>query len=293
MINLNFLAIGVGITVGTITRYLLLKDDYRNYPSFPNGYLIHLTVGFVAAALGSVAVPAILNEDFVAVTFLALAIQQFREVRKMEKESLLDLEDTEQIPRGSPYIDGLAKSFEARNYVVLLTALVTSGTILFVPSFIGIRILIGILVGLSFQYGIAHITKDKQVGDVADVYLAKIEFRDYDLFVDDIFLTNIGLAMQRDWILEKGIGVIIEPRNVAASITLINFGSRQAIIHEVARVLGVKQHYQSRRDFSTERIGLFVVAVENDSKALLEVIKQVPLLESVRRKKILQLKEEE
>lgn len=78
--SINLWAIGSGILVGTVSRFALLKNDYRNYPSVPNGYLIHLTIGFVAAALGSVAVPALLKEDYVAVTFLALAIQHFRDV---------------------------------------------------------------------------------------------------------------------------------------------------------------------------------------------------------------------
>ncbi len=293
MPNLNLLAITTAIAIGTLTRYLLLQDDYRNYPSFPNGHLIHLTVGFVAAALGSVAIPALLNEDYVAVTFLTLAIHQFREVRKMENSSLMNLEDTELIPRGAPYVDGLAKSFEARNYVVLLTSLVTSSVILFVPTFFSVRVGLGAIAGLLFQYFVAHITKDKCVGDVADVFTAAIHFQDSNLYVDNIYLTNVGLPLHQEHILNDGIGIIIEPHNLAAAVTLMNYGSRQAIIHEVARILGVRQYYESRRDSFSHRIGMYILVVENDPKALVQVIEQVPLLESLRRKKILDFKEEQ
>jgi len=36
-----------------------------------------------------------MTKNFVAVTFLTFAIQQFRDVRKAERESLKDLENTE------------------------------------------------------------------------------------------------------------------------------------------------------------------------------------------------------
>ena len=103
------------IIIGTLARILTIKEDFRQYPSYPNGFFIQIITGFVAAALGAVAIPALLSKNFVAVTFLTLALQQFRDVRKMEKESLSDLEETEFTYRGKAYIDGIAKTFEARN----------------------------------------------------------------------------------------------------------------------------------------------------------------------------------
>ncbi len=110
------LFISIGILVGFISRWWMLRGDVRQYPTFPNGYLIHLTTGFIAAAIGAVAYPALLGKNFVAVTFLSLAIQQFRDIRKMEKETLHALERDNYAPRGESYIDGIAKTFEARNY---------------------------------------------------------------------------------------------------------------------------------------------------------------------------------
>lgn len=121
----DLILIVTAILAGTLARLLALKEDYRQYPSYPNGYLIHLITGFVSASLGAVAVPAIMTKNFVAVTFLSLAIQQFRDVRKMERGSLKDLENTEFTPRGDAYIDGIPNTFEARNYFALLVALAT------------------------------------------------------------------------------------------------------------------------------------------------------------------------
>lgn len=116
----HIILIITAIILGTLARVLTIKEDYRQYPSYPNGYLIHLITAFIAASLGAVAVPALMTKNFVAVTFLVLAIQQFRDVRKMERNSLKDLENTEYTYRGDAYIDGIAKTFESRNYFALV-----------------------------------------------------------------------------------------------------------------------------------------------------------------------------
>jgi len=104
----------------------MLRSDYRHYPTYPHGQLIHLALGFIAASLGAVAVPAIMKPDYTAVTFLVLAAQQFRDVRNMERENLSKLEETKLIRRGNDYIEGIARVFEARNYLVIFTAFLTS-----------------------------------------------------------------------------------------------------------------------------------------------------------------------
>jgi hypothetical protein len=81
-----------GIVMGTIARIVTLHVDYRQNPSFPGGVFINLVTGFIASILGAMAIPAILAKDFTAVTFLTLAIQHFRDIRKLESESLGKLE---------------------------------------------------------------------------------------------------------------------------------------------------------------------------------------------------------
>lgn len=113
----------------------MLRGDVRQYPNYPNGYLIHLTTCFIAAALGSVAYPALLGKNYVAVTFLTLAIQQFRDIRKMEKETLYSLERNSYAPRGESYIDGIAKTSEARKYIVMIASLTTTLSACIIRSF--------------------------------------------------------------------------------------------------------------------------------------------------------------
>ncbi|MDF2903643.1 MAG: sporulation protein involved in spore envelope assembly, partial [Bacillus sp. (in: firmicutes)] len=112
--------------IGTISRIYMLKTDYRQYPTYLHGKIIHIALGFIAAGLGTVAIPAILKEDFTAITFLTIAASQFREVRNMERNTLTELDGYEMVPRGSTYIEGIAIAFESRNYLVILTSLVTT-----------------------------------------------------------------------------------------------------------------------------------------------------------------------
>ena len=66
--------------MGFLARLYMLRTDYRQYPSYPQGYVIHLSVGLIASFLGAVALPALLAENYEAATFLALAATQLREV---------------------------------------------------------------------------------------------------------------------------------------------------------------------------------------------------------------------
>lgn len=67
--------------------------------------------------------PAFLEGEFSAVSFLLLAASQFREVRNVERATLQAMERTEMVPRGTGYIEGIARTFEARNYLSIWVAL--------------------------------------------------------------------------------------------------------------------------------------------------------------------------
>ncbi len=92
--------IATGVIIGTLARIYTLKIDLRQIPTYPSAYFNNIILGFIASALGAIAIPAILAKDFVAVTFLTVAVQQFREVRTAERESLGKLEHTEYVKRG-------------------------------------------------------------------------------------------------------------------------------------------------------------------------------------------------
>lgn len=273
-----------GLIFGTIARMLLLVSDYRQYPGYPHGYVTHLSLGFIAAALGGVAVPALAEKEFTAVTFLALAAQQFREIRDMERESLAQLELSELVPRGPDYIEGIARVFESRNYLVMATALATSAAAYFWGW--SYAVLIG-LVMLGVDRQLMH---GRVVGDIAEVVPAKVHFQGALLMVDDIVIMDVGLPESRERILREGLGVLIKPKDDNARATLSNAGQRQAILHTVAVLLGTKleigeQEWTplARKNIDTGAIGLFILPNEPDIQCLIEAINRVPVLESAKR----------
>ena len=271
------------IIVGTIARLLTIKEDYRQYPSYPNGYLIHIITGFVAAALGAVAVPALLSKNFIAVTFLTLALQQFRDVRKTEKESLSDLEETEYTYRGSAYIDGIAKTFEARNYLAFISAFTTSLTITILKtSFIGI--VIGILSGFIVLYFLQRFTKGKTVGDIAEVKEGKVEVKESSLYVDSIYVSNLlGTENAVKLFQEEGMAVVIHPKENHFRINLDNFGQRQAVLFEACRALGVKRYQFTRKDYEEGRVIIALVPIKRDRDMLIQAVEKCPLIDSTKK----------
>jgi uncharacterized protein len=270
------------IIIGTLARIITIKEDFRQYPSYPNGYLIHLVLGFVAAALGAVAIPALMTKNFIAVTFLTLAIQQFRDVRKSERESLKDLENTEFAYRGNAYIDGISKTFESRNYFSLLVALGTGITIQLVDSKSSlINIVSGAIVGFILIYVLNRFSKGKTIGDISEVKEGKIEVKNHELFVDGIYVSNLlGTENASKLFQEEGRAVIIYPKKDHFRVTLENFGQRQAALFEATKTLGVKRYHFTRRDFNDGRVVIALVPIVNDIDGLIEVVKKTPLLES-------------
>jgi hypothetical protein len=275
----------IPVLCGTLARYLTLIIDYRQYPTYPNGYLIHLVTGFISSGIGAIAIPALLEKNFEAVTFLLLATEQFREVRRIEKESLQDIDDIEHVFRGESYIDGIAKTFEARNYFSLLVSFVASLTMHIIPhKFIIINILCGILSGAISLYILKTFSKGKAVGDIADIKIAKITIKNSELYVDDIFVTNhLGTDKSRKLVESSGMAAIIYPKAGHFNRILNHNGQRQAIIFEACRILGLKRYHYTRCDYETGRVAIVMVPILYDEGAFLEIIKKTPLIESIKK----------
>ncbi len=274
-------AIFLGIVLGTAFRYFMLRSDYRQYPTYPHGMVIHLSLGFIAAVLGSTAVPALIDKEYTAVTFLALAAQQFRDVRNIERQMLDSIEKSELVPRGPDYIEGIARVFEARNYLVILIAIAVSGISIYTNIFWGIA------VALVAAPLINKFMQGKVIKDIAKVRTGDIRFEGPNLFVEDIHFMNLGTKEARDTVLEKGIGIVIEPYDDNARATLANTGQRQAISHDAAALLGVYRDVDTaefmpivRRNLDTGRIGLIILPIEKDKESLIKAVEGVPVLES-------------
>lgn len=274
-----------GIAVGTVARLITLKVDFRQIPTYPSAYFSSIIFGFIASALGAIAVPAIAARDFTAVTFLTLAVTQFREVRKSERESLGKLEHTEYARRGEAYIDGIAKTFESRYYVSLISSLITVLVMKIVNhSIMLINVIAGALAGLIVMYLCYRFTKGKTIAHICKVGFGKIDVRGSELYVDDMFVTNyLGTDRSRELFQKEGIAVVLEPRDQLSRITLENSGQRQAVLYEAVRTLGVKRYQFMRKNFTTGKIIIAFVPLINDPDRLIRAVSHTPVLENSRK----------
>lgn len=270
-----------GIIVGVISRIIMLRTDYRQYPTYLHGKIIHIALGFIAASLGTIAIPALLEEQYTAITFLTVAASQFREVRNMERNTLAQLDAYELVPRGNAYIEGIAIAFESRNYLVIFTSMITTIAYIFFPIWIAIIVALICMV-------LSRILMDGgKLEDIVDIEYVEPHFENEGLYVDNIYIMNIGLSERRKEILQNGMGFILKPKNFNARITIANIGQRQAILHDVSNALGVFRDTGTpalvplaKRDLNDGRVGVFILPQEKNIDKALEIIGKVPNLEN-------------
>lgn len=275
----------LGILVGTTARFATLRIDSRQVPSYPNSYFINIVTGFFAASLGSAAIPSLLSDDFTAITFLMLAVQHFRDIRNQTQRSLEQIDSAGYAPRGSAYIDGISKTFEARNYISLLTAL---GTVLFLylvmSENIWINLGVALIAGSALTGIMIHFTKGKCIGDICTLHFGEIQVQGSALYVDDIHVTSmLGLAKKQKLFLDEGVALVAAPKSEQQRLTLENKGQRAAILHDAACSLGTKELYFTKRSLSDGRVVIAFVPMIKDKEKILETIRKTPVLESIRK----------
>ncbi|QHT63881.1 hypothetical protein GXP70_11620 [Paenibacillus lycopersici] len=271
----------LGVAFGLCSRLMMLRTDYRQYPTYPHGRIIHISLGVIAAALGAVAIPALYKKDFTAITFLTLAAQQFRDVRNMERQTLSKIDSMELVQRGSTYIEGIAMVFEGRNYLVILSSLLTS--------------LASLALGLPFGIGMGVLTllfvnflkSGKSVSHIAKAEIAEVRQDGPDLFVGDIYIMNVGLSANQQIIADRGLGIILTPYNPNGKATLSNLGQRQAILFDLSTILGVYRDDgepalvpMAKLDIKDGRLAVFLLPQEKDAEKAKAVVLKVPILES-------------
>jgi hypothetical protein len=273
-----------GIVSGLIARIITLIVDNRQVPTFPNGLFINLVTGFIAASLGAVAIPALILQDFTAITFLALATQHFRDIRKIEFESMLKLDHVGFSKRGEAYIDGIAKTYEARHYICLVSAVVTVLVMLIVGKGNTIlQVAAGLAAGLAATLLMKRYTKGKSVGDICEIKPGKIRVEGSELYVDDIFVTSVlGTERSRELFLREGLAVVVTPKDDVFRISLDNYGQREAMLFEACRALGAKRFRFTRKSYAKGVIVIAFVPIVRNIDTMIDAIKSTPILESSR-----------
>jgi len=271
--------------LGAVARGVMLNIDYRQFPSYPHSYLIHLTMGMIAAILGAITIPVLVEKEFIAITFLTLAAQHFRDVRNLERKSLKEMEETELIPKGNAYIEGIAKVFEARNYLAFLTALITAIIYYLFNWYLSLTL------GIITAYLLHQLMKGPAIADIARVKIVSLTVKNFNIGVDNLIMMNVGEKESLKKWQEEGVGIQIIPRDENARTTLANLGQRQAIIHDLTILMGIKldegiQQYTPLARIKLDKgiLNIIVIPQEPDEKYIKQAIKKIPVLESAQRK---------
>ena len=229
--------------IGTLCRFFVLRVKDKQYPSRPQDYIEQIIVAALASSLGAIALPALIDKEFSALTFLAVGIQQFQSLSQQEQITLENIEKDEIIEKGQPYINEIASTYEARSYISLFSALISSIIYIYVArkydagilSCTLLAILGGVIVALIFR----RLLRRKSVNDVADIYMAKISFDGPILKVNNIVMTNIGLKDSRKKYLEKGLAIEIVPKSMSDFGIVNDIGQQKAIMHNIYIHLGM------------------------------------------------------
>jgi uncharacterized protein len=119
------------------------------------------------------------------------------------------------------------------------------------------------------------------------VQSAEVRIDGPDLFVGDIYIMNVGLKVNQEIIAQRGMGFILKPYNSNGKATLSNLGQRQAILYDMATILGVYRDDgepalipMAKLDMRDGRLAVFTLPQELNSDKGKEVILRVPILES-------------
>lgn len=277
----HMLGVIIGVVFGVLARIVMLQTDYRQYPTYPHGKIIHISLGVIAAGLGSVAVPSLLDKNYTAVTFLGVAAQQFRDVRNMERQTLDKIDGVSLVPRGPTYIEGIAMVFEGRNYLVIFSSFLATAFSIGFGWYWGIAAgIVSLFLALRFKSG-------KHLGDIADIEAAEVRIEGPDLYVGDVYIMNVGLKEDREAIARHGVGLMIKPHTAGARITIANPGQRQAMLHDISSILGVFKDQgepallpMARLHMESGRMGVFLLPQERDAEKARLAALHVPVLES-------------
>ena len=280
----------VALLIGILSRGLVLRITDKQYPSRPQDYLEQIIISGLAAALGAIAFPALIDKEFSALTFFAVAIQQFQGLSQEEQISIENIDEGEVVPKGAAYIEEISSTYESRSYISLFSSLVASVLYIyparayklgFLPCTI-LAIIGGAIVGFIFKWYL----KRRSIGDIADVVEAKINFDGPILKVNDVYINNIGLEDSRDRYLNQGIAIELIPKDMKAYGIISDLGQRQAILHNLFIHFGINKDVDekdllaiTKLDLNKNTLVIPYLPLVKDMDEVMKVVKSTPILE--------------
>ncbi|WP_250672728.1 YIEGIA domain-containing protein [Paraclostridium ghonii] len=284
-------AFGVAIVLGVISRLIVLRIINKQQPTLPQDYIEQLILSFIASSLGAIALPALLDKEFAALTFLAVGIQQFQEVASEEEITLTNLESDELVKKGKTYVSDIAKSYEVRNYLSIFSSLAAS--IAFITTFntFGVNFIMctisSIIAAAIVGYIFKKILSNKSLEDIVDVEVVPIEFDGPLLKVGGVVLTNIGLESSKQKYLEKGIGLKVIPKDMVSAGIIGDPAQQQVMLHNVYIHMGIDRDVDepefvpiARTNPKDKSVNFGYIPLVEDKDLTVEAIKSTPILDS-------------
>lgn len=289
----------IGLIIGIISRLIMLNLDEKQYPTQPNILTSQIVLAFVASSLGALLIPALISRSYTSITFLSLAAEQFRQVRTNRRDTLQDLEPLQLVPRGNSFIEEIARTYEIRNYMCIVTSFITVASFYILSSETrmsdNVAIIISTILGLAIALMLRKLLSRDSIDDIADVSIVDISFvKGSILKVGNLQgITNIGLKSDRERYLKDGIGIAIKPKNNNyTNAAILSYpGQRQVICYNLYSRLGVLRENNEpaftpipRMDLNTQTLYIAFIPMEKDEKKVIEAVKSCPILDSSRGK---------
>lgn len=291
----------IAIAIGIISRIIMLNLDQKQYPSEPNILLSQIVLASIASGLGALLVPALIERSYTSITFLSLAAEQFRQVRENRRNTLQHLEETQLVQRGSAFIEEIARTYEVRNYMCIITSFFTVGVYYILKTEFkfgtNISLIIGSLGGLILAFILKKLISRQSIDDIADVVPVEISFVDGNILkVGELKgITNIGLEKDKERYLSKGLGIEIIPKDnsyINSSI-LLDPGQRQAIVYNIYSRMGILRDSNEpafvplpRRNPKKESLVIAYIPTEKDIDKLIDAVKSCPILSTSKGKNL-------
>ena len=291
----------IGIVIGILTRLIMLNLEQKQYPTQPNVLISQLVLAFIASALGALLVPALIERSYTSITFLSLAAEQFRQVRENRRDTLTELEAKQLVQRGNAFIEEIAKTYEVRNYMCIISSFFTVGCYYLITSEFklgqNISLLISTILGIVLAFILKKLIKRDSIGDIADVKILDISFEDNSILkVGSLSgITNVGLKSEREKFLKYGVGIEILPKDnnyINASI-IQDPGQRQTIAYNLYSRLGLYRQKNEpvftpipRRNPKNESLVIAYLPIEKNIEAVIQAVKSTPIVSSARGKNI-------
>lgn len=280
----------VAALLGVICRFFVLRVKDKQYPQRPQDYIEQIIIAGLTSSLGAIALPALMDKEFAALTFLAVGIQQFQGLSKQEEITLCNVDEEELVEKGISYIEEISSTYEVRCYVSLFSSLAASITYIVVSKVFDLGILIctifatvaAIVVGLIFR----KILRRNSIGDICSVKEAKLYFEGPIMKVNNTVITNIGLKSTREKFLNQGIAIEVTPNDRKDFGIINDIGQRKALLYNIFIHVGadkdVDEHdivFTSKVDLDNRSVLFVFIPILNDIEIINRVAKSTPILE--------------